>query len=188
MKKVRSFIAVNLPDKIKEKIGLVQFTLKKNVSGTIQWVKCENIHITLKFLDTIPEEQVGLIGEALKKNFSAFKSFPAILDGYGVFPDEQRPRVIWLGLKQGGESLSALAAMVEKTVTALGLPRADKPFAPHVTLGRVKFLPGPLQLCTQLKTLTSFGTEIKIKSIDVMESILKPDGAQYRVLQTVLLP
>jgi 2'-5' RNA ligase len=187
MKPIRTFIAINLPAKVRERMGLVQFTLKKNVAGEIGWVRCENIHITLKFLDTIPADRIDPIHQALIKACATVPSFSIRLAGFGVFPDPQRPRVIWAGVTQGQEQLVRVAGQVEGALTGLGFKPEEHVFSPHLTLGRVKYLPNSLALSAQLKILTSPDMDVTIEQIDLMESILRPEGAEYRVLKTVKL-
>jgi 2'-5' RNA ligase len=173
---------------VRERLGLAQFTLKKNVSGEIGWVRCENIHITLKFLENVPADRIEPIHQALLKACAGRPSFSIRLAGFGLFPDPQRPRVIWAGVEQGREQLGCLAGAVAGALTGLGFKPEEHAFTPHLTLGRIKYLPNPAALAAQLKILTSPDMDVTIEHIDVMESILRPQGAEYRVLKTVKLP
>jgi len=94
----------------------------------------ENLHVTLKFLGNIEETRVAAIGSALGEALSGTEGFAATARGLGVFPDANRPRVLWIGLD--APPLTAMARGVERALAPFGVEQPATPFRPHVTVGR----------------------------------------------------
>ena len=128
---LRTFIAVELPEKFVPEIERIEFML--NTPG-IKLVEPAQVHITLKFLGDIPEDKVEPIASALSQvNCNPFE---ARIKGVGVFPKPAYIRVIWLGAEGDFE---ALHGEVERVLAPFGFEKDDK-FSPHATLARVKQL------------------------------------------------
>ena len=126
---IRSFVAVDLPAGMREDIARIQ---REIATGGLRLVKPELVHVTLKFLGNVPEEQISEITEALRGIRSS--PFDASLKGMGAFPGKSI-RVVWLGLE--GKFLELYQA-VENVLVPFGFEREKRGFSPHVTLGRVK--------------------------------------------------
>ena len=110
---IRTFVAVELPDTIKENID----RLKRNFmtcSADVKWVKTENIHITWKFLDEIPSDRVKDVQTGVLEAGASVPAFDLSLSGTGAFPDLNRPRVFWVDIKQGRTRLMDLQHAVEQ--------------------------------------------------------------------------
>jgi 2'-5' RNA ligase len=183
---MRTFIAVELPENIKKKIGELQAPLKK-INAFVSWVKPENIHITLKFLGEVPEENINEVFSATEIALKETKKFKMNLKGMGAFPDFRRPRVIWIGAGIGGEELSNMATKIEDQMEKIGYPKENRKFSPHFTMGRVKS-PKNIENLMELVKSTDFETEdIEIKEVTVMKSQLHPAGAIYTPLKKIPL-
>jgi 2'-5' RNA ligase len=183
---MRTFIAVELPENIKNKIGELQAPLKRT-NAFVSWVKPENIHITLKFLGEVPEEKINEVFSAIEIALKETKKFKINLKGTGVFPDFRRPRVIWVGAGKGGEELSNMATRIEEEMEKIGYPKENRKFSPHFTIGRVKSPKNIEKLMEKVKT-TDFETEdIEVKEVTVMKSQLHPAGAIYTPLKKIPL-
>jgi len=98
-----------------------------------RWVLPESLHITLKFIGEKPAETVADIKGALSGVELA--PFDLGLKGYGFFPTAKSARVFWVGIESGPE-LVELAKSVDRITSALGIPKEDRPFSPHLTLAR----------------------------------------------------
>jgi len=182
---LRAFVAVALaPDVVDRLTGLVG-ELKK-CGADVRWVRPEGMHLTLRFLGDIEEGCVGELLEGLARGVSSLPSLRLGTAGLGAFPSLKRPRVIWVGCR--GEGLGALAAATEKSISELGFPREERPFRPHVTLGRVrsgrnwKSLEGLLDRRLDCE----FG-ESKVCEVILFRSELTRDGARYSRLGSVRL-
>src|SRR6185369_3311627 len=134
---MRLFIAIELPDHYKKALG----ELRTAIPGA-RWVAAEQIHLTLAFLGGVDEDTAGRLIAGLAGIQAA--KFELSLTGTGCFPNRQRPRVVWVGVKPE-PGLTGLAAMVRETVLACGIPLEERPFSPHLTLARLKF-PAPWEL------------------------------------------
>jgi 2'-5' RNA ligase len=95
-------------------------------------------HLTLAFLGEVPEERGASIADALVPVAAAARPFELTLEGVGAFPDPDRPRVVWVGARQGRDEVERLAAATRDALGALGFSFAREPFVAHVTLLRVR--------------------------------------------------
>jgi 2'-5' RNA ligase len=183
---MRTFIAVELPENIKNKIGELQAPLKRT-DAFVSWVKPENIHITLKFLGEVPEEKMNEVFSATEAALKETKRFKMNLKRMGAFPDFRRPRVIWVGTGKGGEELLSMANKIEEEMEKIGYPKENRKFSPHFTIGRVKS-PKNIEKLMELVKSTDFETEdIGVNEVTVMKSQLHPAGAIYTSLKKIPL-
>jgi 2'-5' RNA ligase len=105
-------------------------------SNDVRWVRLDGLHVTLRFLGPTPEEKVEAIGNAVRTAAAAGAAFDARLAGAGAFPSPERPRALWLGVRDGATELAALAARLDAELAPLGWPPDDRPFRAHLTLAR----------------------------------------------------
>ena len=181
---VRAFVAVNLDQDLKDALAKVQERLKAT-RADVGWVRPESLHLTLKFLGQVEESRLGAVAEAIAAAATGYGSFRLVLGGVGAFPQPRAARVVWIGVQQGAEALVTLQARVEAGLEALGFAREERPFAAHLTLGRVR---GPARREQLAVALTSIPAEplgeMLLHRIDLMKSELGPGGARYTALQT----
>jgi 2'-5' RNA ligase len=102
----------------------------------VRWVRLEGVHVTLRFLGATDPARVEAIGDAVERAARGHGRFRTVVAGAGAFPSASRPRTLWLGLTSGRDELAALAASLDGELAALGWPLPDRPFRPHLTLGR----------------------------------------------------
>src|SRR5580700_842288 len=129
---MRIFIALDIDDAIRQRIQ----RFMEGVSGfapDARWVRPESPHVTLKFIGEKPMETAEEIKHALSGIRS--DSFELTFRGYGFFPTAKAARVFWVGIESGPQ-LASLANAVDAATSALGIPKEDHPFAPHLTLAR----------------------------------------------------
>ncbi|MDP2211603.1 MAG: RNA 2',3'-cyclic phosphodiesterase [Candidatus Aquicultor sp.] len=175
---LRIFIGVELPGRLKSELFEVSKQLKATIEGA-RWVARDNIHLTLKFLGSITEEQLAEIETALRSKAAAFKQFGVECGALGVFPNQKRARVLWVGADRGERELVDLSMLVEDALEPLGFARDDKPFKPHITLARLN-PPKPVEHA--LKTVPEAphqGQSIPVRGITIYQSHLKPTGVEY---------
>ncbi len=181
---VRAFVAVNLDQGLKDALAKVQERLKAT-RADVGWVRPESLHLTLKFLGQVEESRLGAVAKAIGTAATGYGSFRLVLGGLGAFPQPRAARVVWIGVQQGAEALLTLQARVEAGLEALGFAREERPFAAHLTLGRVR---GPARREQLAVALTSIPAEplgeMMLHRIDLMKSELGPGGARYTALQT----
>jgi 2'-5' RNA ligase len=183
---LRCFIAIELPEDLRRRIGEVTEGLR-STEADVRWVRPEGMHLTLKFLGSTPEELVPEIKSRLTEAVSGHEKMHLRLSGAGVFPNERRPRVVWIGLLDS-DRLIGLQRDVEVALEALGFEPDGRPFTPHLTLGRLRSPRGSAALLRELEALkdASFD-EIEVEEIAVMRSELKPSGAVYHRLHSIPL-
>lgn len=101
-----------------------------------RWVRTDNLHLTLRFLGATPAEQVEHVAAAMREAATGRRMFEMRLAGAGAFPSASRPRVLWLGLARGAAEAAAIAETLQEPLAALGWPRDERPFKPHLTVAR----------------------------------------------------
>ncbi len=109
----------------------------ENVPRAVKWTRPEGIHITLQFLGDVPETQLPFIQEALFDACSNHRRFTLNVGVPGAFPNSYKPRVLWVDLEGEISALKDLQHSVEQNLGRVGY-KADKPFSPHMTLGRIR--------------------------------------------------
>ena len=174
--KMRTFIAIKLPADVKEQIQKFQKSL--GIDG-VKWVSPENIHLTLKFLGEINESQLESVKSTVNSSIQEIKSFNISLSEFGAFPDLRRPKVLWLGVKEGKDEVTQLMINLENELAKIGfVPEGRKP-VPHITIGRVKEVES-LELDPE--TSSGQGFEAKsflVESIYLIKSTLSSEGPTY---------
>lgn len=183
--KIRTFIAIDLPDAVRQVMAECQEKLRRAGLG-LRWVKPAGIHLTLKFLGDIEREVIAQIHGAMEQ--AAREAAPFVLkgDGLGVFPDFKRPRVLWMGLSGDMERLVDLQRNLDARLRGLGFAREKRAFKGHLTLGRVKGRLDGNQLRRALQRFEGFGTEaFTAEAVTLFQSDLRPSGAVYTHLAEV---
>jgi 2'-5' RNA ligase len=183
---IRCFIAVHLTEEVRKSLADVISELRKS-RADVKWVPAGNIHLTLKFLGSTDEALIPAIRESLSKKLSHYKPFYIKIADIGCFPSEKRPRVIWIGM-EGADVLKAIQKDVDAEISKFGFAPDDRPFSPHLTIGRVRSTKNITELIEGFAEFkgVDFG-EIEISSIHVMKSDLKPAGAEYSSLAEIPL-
>ena len=184
---IRTFIAVELPPKIKEAMAGVQAELKKS-GADVGWVRPEGVHLTLKFLGDVEEGKVGRLGDALEGALGGYAPFTLRAKGIGTFPTPKAPRVVWLGVEGDVERLAAIAETVERVCGGLKFPKESRPFKAHLTLGRVRSPRGREALVKALEGFRDADLgEFPADFVSVMKSELKPSGEVYTEMRRIVL-
>ena len=136
--RVRSFIAIPVPAEGIQALEEAVKRLDPEIGRHVRWVRPGGIHLTLKFMGDISAGMVEQVLEALPTVAARFAPISLSISGMGVFPNPRRPRVLWAGVHGDLETLKALQLAVDEAVGKLGLPMEQRPFSPHLTLGRVR--------------------------------------------------
>jgi 2'-5' RNA ligase len=181
---IRTFVAVPLPENLKRDVDKLIVTLKPLADG-ITWVKAANLHFTLRFLGDIETSAVPLLKDKLAAGLVGTSAHAIRLQGLGCFPNMKRPRVIWLGASGATQRMQEMAQKVEAACYDAGFGSADKPFAPHLTIGRVKFPDGLERLLEKLGTLQFATEEFAIDKVVIYKSDLSPRGPIYSAMGEV---
>ena len=182
----RIFIAIDI-NKNRALTRLVESYKLALKDEKIRWVEPANIHLTLAFLGETDEDQVSKAGKIMREAANNYESFEITFNGTDVFRDISQPRVIWLGI-EAPQSLYDLREVICEALKEEGLYRDKKPFRPHLTLGRMKYIANKNVLADILKSSGSYDLPSQtVNELILYESILKPDGPVYRLLREVRL-
>ncbi len=180
MQTIRAFIAVDIPPSIRGKIAELQNGFK-SLELDVAWVKPANFHLTLKFLGNISPNRISEIQELLKTELALTPELLAKAGEVGVFPSQDRPRILWIGLES--QALVTLQQIIDSGLSRIGFAPDSKQFTAHLTLGRIKSPKGKNRLQEALKANRKLETEpFKISSVKLYESQLTPKGSIYTVL------
>ncbi len=184
---MRAFVGMSLPDDVRASLGTLQRTLEVSAAD-VKWVEPANLHVTIKFLDEITEEQRQAIEGLLARVAEHERPFPLGLEGIGAFPSLTSPRVVWVGLTTGKEHVARIAQAVEAGTAAMSLRREERPFSPHLTLGRVRSSRHQQRLVQQLRELAwAPPAPWQVQTLTLYQSVLSASGPRYTVLTELLL-
>ncbi|WP_029895991.1 RNA 2',3'-cyclic phosphodiesterase [Desulfohalovibrio reitneri] len=179
----RLFIAVPLPGEYREILEGLTGRLRKRLpkGAPLTFTKPDTWHLTLRFLGDTPEERIEPLKAALAD--IDWRAFTLRAGGYGAFPGIQRPRVLWVGLREGADEARALASAVENASVAAGFEPEERPFRPHLTVARVK---KGGRLLNAAELLAEIGREswpgFLVRSFTLFGSELRPEGAVHTPL------
>jgi 2'-5' RNA ligase len=187
---IRTFVAMELPAGVQRALGQVQDRLKRD-RPPVRWVAPDKVHVTLAFLGEIPGEKVEVVAGCLARAAAGLVPFEIEATGFGVFPNANRPRVVWVGIQGEVEALRSLHGRLESELAAQGFPKEGRPFTPHLTIGRVRdrAAPGEVRALGQAVTrlaLPSLGRWCADR-VAVIRSDLRPEGPIYTPLRVVTL-
>jgi len=190
---MRLFIALDIDDAIREQIARFMEGVR-NFAPDARWVKPESLHVTLKFIGEQPDAAVDNIKNALKTVSGV--AMEINFGGYGFFPTAKSARVFWIGMKAGPE-LAALASAIDEKMPALGIPKENRSYSPHLTLARGAGASGSprrgkgdgpnrafRRLQEKLSALPApeFGT-MTAREFFLYQSQLSPKGSKYTKLE-----
>jgi 2'-5' RNA ligase len=104
----------------------------------VRWVDPANIHLTVVFMGSLEEDLLDPVREEVEKAIEDSRAFQVDLSSAGIFGTVRNPRVLWLGLKGDIERMGKLRDRLQRSLAAFGIKEEDRPFRPHLTLGRFK--------------------------------------------------
>ena len=189
-KTIRSFMAVEIPESNKVKILEFINRLKDTSGSFVKWVNEDNLHITLKFLGELNTDHISTIYSELTKRLCLIPSFNIQINRLGVFPNSRTPRIFWLGFDHN-QNLDQIFSSIENCVVNLGYEADDKPFYPHLTIGRVRHVVSPGDIGEFTKNILNpkmgFSTCFQVNHVTLFKSELTRDGPIYTRLFQVSL-
>ena len=179
---MRAFIGISLSDDARAALARLQGGLGES-DADVAWVAPALLHVTLKFLDEITDAQRQSV-EALLTRLAGKE--PAVLlglAGLGAFPSVSAPRVVWVGLSEGCEVVARIAQAIERGGAAINVRREERPFAPHLTLGRMRSSRNLAALTQRLGSVEwPPPPPWRVSSLTLYQSVLGTGGSVYSVL------
>ena len=173
---IRTFIALPLPETIKNALSEASGILRKTINA--RWVKPDAMHLTMKFLGDIDEKNLITIGEGLDSISSLHSAFEMKLFSLGAFPFVKKARVIWAAIDTNIIALRKLAASIDDLAVNYGIAKESRPFTAHITLARLRE-PSMIDLDVRMQEITFI-----IDKMHLYKSDLTPQGAKYTLLHS----
>ncbi len=175
---MRLFTGLDLPGDLVANLEELLRRLKP--AARINWSPPANLHVTTKFIGQWPEDRLGELKAALA-GLPGRDAVPVRIRRVGFFPNPHSPRIFWCGIEAPG--LPELAADTDSATAALGIPRENRPFSPHLTLARIKERVELQPLREAIAALASqeFGS-FQAASFNLYQSTLRPSGSVYTKL------
>jgi RNA 2',3'-cyclic 3'-phosphodiesterase len=185
MPRLRTFIAVEMPPRVKARAG--ELIGKLRASGAeVNWVRPEHMHLTLKFLGDVPDTETPDICRVVREVADQFEPFEIVCRGAGAFPSSREPRTLWIGVQDGGDELKRLQAALDEALKArLGFAKEQRGFHPHLTIGRLKRAAPETraELATLLEQLDDFDADLAvIDEVVTFASFLDRKGPTHEAL------
>ena len=189
---MRAFIAIELPEDVR--VALQAFGVRLRERGLdAAWVKPGAMHLTLRFLGDIDEEQAAFIGLRLSRQYEGMAAPRLLARGVGAFPSLRKPSVIWAGVETLAGDLNALHQAAESCARAAGLMAQTKPFHAHLTLARLRARSDRSAFAQALAPyvapggIPEFGQELTARNVLLFNSTLTPKGPVYRKVREFTL-
>jgi len=188
---LRCFIAVDFPTKILEKIDqIIQYFGTQTPSKVIKWVAKENLHLTLKFIGEVSPGQLDQMKSIIPEAIHRKSAFEVGIEGLGMYPSYEKPRVVWLGITNG-QPLIDIHKHLDQALSQANIKPENRPFSPHLTIARLRNHSKPVDVIRVGKQLSQFKVGnlgfARIDQIRLYQSELKPEGPIYSPLMTIPL-
>ncbi|MGE5285383.1 MAG: RNA 2',3'-cyclic phosphodiesterase [Actinomycetota bacterium] len=180
---MRLFLGIGLPAEVREAIASAT-ALVRGLHAPVAWTAPKNLHITLNFLGDVSPGRVAVVERSMRIVASGIGPFSLTAEGGGAFPGTRNPRVLWVGFLEPLELVRQLQQNMENALSGDGFPREDRPFHPHITVGRTRGALPPAWGERFVQTLSGKGFGVvPVPSFTLYESRLGPGGAVYTPLR-----
>jgi RNA 2',3'-cyclic 3'-phosphodiesterase len=179
---MRLFLAITLPDEVRAGITRAGARARAQVPH-VRWVREESLHLTLRFVGERPDADVPRLAEAVEHAMMGMGAFAATVHDAGAFPNFRRPRAVWLDMHPH-ESFVSIATRLDAVLAGLGIDAENRPFRPHVTLGRVREPLSPAEGEALERELGAMRERwaLTIREVILMRSSPGPGGSIYTPL------
>jgi len=184
---MRAFIAITFPEELRGRVQKLQERIEMT-DADITLVGADELHYNLKFLGEINEAQANAVKAVIGEVTGQYTTFKLHAAGFGAFPSNQYARVVWIGATEGSQHLKAIAEVLDLKLSELGFKKEERPFEPHLTVGRVKSARNKPELMLLLRELENIDIgAFDVAAITLFESKLSPQGPVYSPLFTAWL-
>lgn len=184
---MRLFLAVDIPEENKKQISQFIRTVDQGTQA-VKWVEQPNLHLTVKFLGEVPAQALKNISTAAAGSLQGMRKFDVSLKGIGFFPNQHNPRVIWVGITQGQESIMEVGKRLDEGLEDYGFDRERNRKA-HLTIGRVRDNSNNKQMIINIDNNKEELPEIsfRVEEVFLYQSELTSKGPIYTVLEKYLI-
>ncbi|HET6572661.1 MAG TPA: RNA 2',3'-cyclic phosphodiesterase [Fimbriiglobus sp.] len=183
MGRTRTFIGVAVSDEVRRSAAVLQQALART-GADVNWVPAANLHVTLLFLGEVDDRELHAVSRAMADTAAGEPPFALSVQGVGAFPNLRRPKIVWAGLADGAAELVRLHGLLEGPLLELGAyRREDRPYTPHLTLGRVKSEADGQALAPALAKQSGWsGGRTTVGEVVLFASDMRREGPVYTVL------
>ena len=182
---MRLFVAVELAEEVRRAAEQTARALQRQLDTTLRarWVSSENMHLTVRFIGHVPDDRAATVLEALRPPLR-LDPFDVALGAAGAFPSHGPPRVVWIGLREGLPSLTAIHEELNARLRPLGFAPENRPFSAHLTLARVKDVVqgSAAAVRSTIGAIDVSPARCSVNHATVFESRLSPSGSTYSSL------
>ncbi|MFQ5794461.1 MAG: RNA 2',3'-cyclic phosphodiesterase [Candidatus Bipolaricaulia bacterium] len=180
---MRLFFCIELDDQTRKRLDKISKTLRERTAARVNWVHQENLHATVKFLGEVEAGRVEELREAVQQALIGIAPSEMVIDRLGVFPNPDRPRVLWVGSETTPQEILQLHDALEAQLEVLGFERDRNRYHFHITLGRVKErsrwkVEALARAIQRFELDTSY--PIRVDELALMESTLTREGPIYQ--------
>jgi 2'-5' RNA ligase len=170
---MRLFYAAAADEEVQAAAAAVLSRLRR-APGDYRWVDPRDMHVTFRYLGVTPEAELPEVQARMRSAAAASKPFEIVYGGVGAFDSLDDARVIWIGLEEGSEPM-------EKVASLLGRDE-ERPFSPHLTLGRRRREPVPPEFRAALRAEPALSLRRRVEKISLYASQPAPFGHAYKIL------
>ena len=177
---IRAFYAIKLNEEIRGATRHVVEELQKcDWSQYVRWTAVNNLHITLRFLGNVTQQQLATMNSTLTEQLGLFKPFSVAFKEPRLFPHFRKPKVVATMIPHN-DMLVQLADVVEQAAVSVGLEPQTRQFKAHLTLGRCnKSFPKRIKIDSM-----PYSSSLPVNSISLYQSVLSESGPTYIELKT----
>jgi 2'-5' RNA ligase len=180
---IRSFLAFDLPEELAQLVARTSEELRKSGLG-VRWIDPAKIHLTVVFLGDMEEGSIKAIGDSVRGVCSTYGPFEAMIKSAGYFGPMKSPRVLWMGMAGDIERMGRFRDSLQKALKSYGIKEENRPFRPHITLGRFRQGAGGGdelgRIMSRYKDIES--AKCRFTDLAFYRSDLKPSGPVYSEL------
>jgi len=175
---IRTFVAIFPPPEVRE--ALFRAAQNLRAGRDLRLVGQEKIHLTLKFLGDVAEDEIGKVKQALQPIREGHDPFWVYTSNFGAFPSERKARILWAGIEEGSEHLRTVSEDLENLLEPAGFEREHRPYVPHLTLGRARARRTTLDT-SEISTPT---LRFTVSGVHLVRSAPGKNGVTYSILAT----
>lgn len=183
MARTRTFLAIDVNESIRQQTQAIQAVLAAT-GAAVRWVTPKNLHITLQYLGDVSDRDLAEVCRLVPKASAKMEAFRITVAGLGAFPNPRRPKVLWAGVDEGRDALLQLYATIAAPLEAAGLYRPeDRPYTPHLTLGRVVSDTDGGRMASMIAEHRDWTAGVTIvDEVLILASELRRSGPEYSVI------
>lgn len=183
MARTRTFLAIDVNESIRKQAQVMQ-TVLAACGAAVRWVTPKNLHITLQYLGDVSDRDLAEVCRLVPKAVAKNEPFRLAISGLGAFPNLRRPKVLWAGVDEGRDALLELFAAIATPLEAAGLYRPeDRPYTPHLTLGRVVSDTDSGRIASMIAEHRGWTAGVtNVDEVLILASDLRRSGPEYSVI------